>query len=197
MARRASTAPPEATLRALVKWLRSEHVPGLVIGGVAASLLGRPRFTRDVDVLVLLGEDRWQKFLNAAAKFGFVPRIDNPLAFARRSRVFLLSHKASGVDVDISLAGLPFEEESIARGRWMKVGRLSLPLPTPEDLIIMKAVAHRPQDIADIEALLAAKSKLNLRQIRKWLEEFSAALDMPEILNDFEDSLIRKRTRKQ
>lgn len=196
MAKRASTAPPEATLRALVKWLRSEHVPGLVIGGVAASLLGRPRFTRDVDVLVLLGEDRWQKFLNAAAKFGFVPRIKSPLAFARRSRVFLLSHKPSGVDVDISLAGLPFEEESIARGRLMKVGRLSLPLPTPEDLIIMKAVAHRSQDIADTEALLAAKPKLNLRRIRKWLKEFSAALDMPEILNDFEDSLRRTRTRK-
>lgn len=193
MARSASTAPPEATLRALVKWLRSERVPGLIIGGIAVSLLGRPRFTRDVDVLVLLGEDRWEKSLNAAAKFGFVPRIKNPIAFARVSRVFLLSHKPSGVAVDVSLAGLPFEEESITRVRWTKVGGLSLPLPTPEDLIIMKAVAHRPQDIADIAALLVAEPKLNLRRIRKWLKEFSAALDMPEILNDFENSLRQKR----
>lgn len=79
--------------------------------------------------------------------------------------------------------GIPFEEESI--------------LPTLEDLIIMKAVAHRSQDIADTEALLAAKPKLNLTRIRKWLKEFSVALDMPEILNDFEDSLIRRQTRKR
>jgi hypothetical protein len=168
-------------------------VPGLIIGGIAVSLLGRPRFTRDVDVLVLLGEDRWEKSLNAAAKLGFVSRIKNPIAFARVSRVFLLSHKPSGVAVDVSLAGLPFEEESITRVRWTKVGGLSLPLPTPEDLIIMKAVAHRPQDIADIAALLVAEPKLNLRRIRKWLKEFSAALDMPEILNDFENSLRQKR----
>jgi len=40
---------------------------------------------------------------------------------------------------------------------------------------------------------LVAEPKLNLRRIRKWLKEFSAALDMPEILNDFENSLRQKR----
>lgn len=197
MLKKAPTAPPYATLRALVHWLRAEQVPGLVIGGVAASLLGRPRLTLDVDVAVLLDENRWEKFLSTGTRFGFMPRIRDALAFARRSRVFLLNHRPSGVDVDISLVALLFEEESIARAKWTDVGGLSIPLPTPEDLIIMKAVAHRPRDLADVESLLDAHPRLNLRRVRRWVREFSSALEKPEILHDLEKAIARRQKRKR
>lgn len=196
MAKRPPTLPPEATLGALVRWLRSEDVPGLVIGGIASSLLGRPRLTRDVDVLILLEERRWERFLSGGARFGFLARIEDALGFARRSRVFLVRHEPSGVDIDISIAALPFEEESIAQVRWTKAGKISLPLPTPENLIIMKAVAHRPQDMADIKALLDANPKVNLRRIRRWVKEFSSALDAPDILSDLQSLVRRSQTRK-
>jgi hypothetical protein len=197
VARKPPVLPPEITLGALIAWLQSENVSGLIIGGVAASLLGRPRFTRDVDVLILLDDDRWEKFLEAGDRFGFVPRIDNAVAFARRSRVFLVHHKESGIDVDIALAGLPFEAESIEQAKWRKVGNLTLPLPTPENLIIMKAIAHRPQDMADIKSLVDANPKLDLRRVRRWVKEFSTALDMPDILFDLEKLLRGKQTRKR
>jgi len=197
VARKPPVLPPEITLGALIAWLQSENVSGLIIGGVAASLLGRPRFTRDVDVLILLDDDRWEKFLEAGDRFGFVPRIDNAVAFARRSRVFLVHHKQSGIDVDIALAGLPFEAESIEQAKWRKVGKLTLPLPTPENLIIMKAIAHRPQDMADIKSLVDANPKLDLRRVRRWVKEFSTALDMPDILSDLEKLLHGKQTRKR
>lgn len=197
MPKKDSTAPPYATLRALVGWLRAGQVSGLVIGGVAASLLGRPRLTLDVDVAVLLDENRWEKFLNTGTRFGFIPRIRDPLTFARRARVFLLHHRPSGVDVDISLVALPFEEESIARVKWTDVGGLSLPLPTPEDLIIMKAVAHRPRDLADVESLLDAYPRLDLRRVRRWVREFSAALEKPEILHDLERAIARRQKGKK
>jgi hypothetical protein len=109
----------------------------------------------------------------------------------------LVSHKSTGIDVDISLAALPFEKESIARAKWMDVGGLSLPLPTPEDLIIMKAVAHRPRDLADIESVLDAHPKLDLRRVRRWVREFSTALEMPDILKDLEAILGRRWKRKK
>ena len=196
MAKSPPTPPPEATLRALVRWLQSEDVPGLIIGGIASSLLGRPRLTRDIDVLILLEEQHRERFLKAGARFGFLPRIKDALVFARQSRVFLVHHKPGGVDVDISLAGLPFEEESIAQVKWTNTGKVSLPLPTPENLIIMKAVAHRPQDMADIKAVLDANPKTNRRRIRRWVKEFSSALDAPNILSDLESLLRRPRRRK-
>jgi predicted nucleotidyltransferase len=178
----------------LVAWLEAGEVPGIVIGGVAASLLGRPRLTRDVDALVLVAEGRWPEFLAAGAEFGFTPRRSDTLAFAQETRVLLLRHEKSGIDVDMVFGSLAFEKEAVARATWVELGGVRVPLPLSEDLIIMKAVAHRPRDLADIEAILAAHPKLNLRRVRRWVREFSQALEMPEILNDLE-ALIAPRRR--
>jgi len=60
----------------------------------------------------------------------------------------------------------------------------------------MRAVAHRPQDLTDIEAILAAHPKINVRRVRRRVREFAAALSMPEILNDLEVLLSQRRKLK-
>lgn len=92
MAETEPQGPLLATLRNLVAWLQAEHVMGVVIGGVAASLLGRPRVTRDVDALVLLDEKRWEEFFSTGPRFGVVPQRADSLAFARQARVLLARH---------------------------------------------------------------------------------------------------------
>jgi hypothetical protein len=188
--------PLLAVVRDLVAWWKSGKVSGVLIGGLAASLLGRPRMTRDVDALVLVEEDNWAEFMAAGAEHGFSLRRDDARAFAREARVLLMRHQKSGIDVDIVFGSLPFEKKAVAETTWMDLGGVQAPLPLPEDLIIMKAVAHRPQDLADIEAVLAAHPKLNLRRVRRWVRKFAAALSMPEILHDLE-VLISKRKKKR
>lgn len=79
MAKRGEVLTPLlAALRDLVAWFAAAHVSGLIIGGVAASLLGRPRVTRDVDAVVLLEESEWETFLSRGARHGFMPRVSNP-----------------------------------------------------------------------------------------------------------------------
>lgn len=190
-------APLLAALHDLVTWLQAEQVSGIVIGGVAASLLGRPRVTRDVDALVLLDEGRWAEFLSAGARSGFVARRPDALPFARQTRVLLVRHEPTGIDPDIVFGALPFEEEAIARTISVPMGRIDLPLPAPEDLIVMKAIAHRPRDLADIESVLDAHPRLNLRRVRRWVREFSAVLEMPEILDDLETLLAQRGKRKR
>lgn len=189
-------APLLAALGDLSAWLLTTGVSGAVIGGVAASLLGRPRLTRDVDAMVLLDEGKWPAFLATGEGLGFMPRLSDALVFARKARVLLVRHEPSGIDVDVAFGGLPFEEEAIARAKWVEVGGIRIPLPTTEDLIIMKAVAHRPRDISDIEALLDVHPKLDTRRIGRWVREFSVALDMPEILRDLKALLAKRRKKK-
>lgn len=183
---------PFPVLRDFVNWLKSEGFQGIITGGIAASVLGRPRVTRDVDSLVFIEEESWEKFVNSGLRFGFIPRIQDIITFAIKTRVLLMKHEPTGIDVDISLGVLPFEYESIERSVWIDVGGLSIPLPTPEDLIIMKAVAHRERDLLDIESILDAHPNLDFKRIRKWVSEFSRALEMPEILNDLENILKRR-----
>jgi len=197
VAKKAKLVLPVAPLGDLVAWWQSQHVPGLVIGGLAVALLGRPRVTRDVDALVLLAEERWPAFLDAGRAFGFVPRQPDALAFAREARVLLVRHQPTGIDVDVALGCLPFEEEAVARARVVQVAGVSVPLPTPEDLIIMKAVAHRERDLLDIEGLLAAHPDLDLRRVRRWVRAFADALETPKLYNDLRQRLSRRPPRKR
>ena len=189
--------PLLSALRDLVAWLKAKRVEGLIIGGVAASILGRPRVTRDVDVLVLLDEKDWGEFLSAGTEFGFVARVTDPLDFAKKAKVLLIRHEPSGIDVDVTFGVLPFEKEAITNAVWVNIRGVRLPLPNAEDLIIMKAVAHRPRDLADIESIMDAHPNLNLRKIRRWVKEFSTAIEMPDILNDLEKILTRRRKRER
>ena len=188
-------SPLLSALRDLVAWSQKEHIRSVIIGGVAASLLGRPRLTRDIDAVVLLDSKRWKKFLTVGQQFGFEPRIQDPLIFARKNRILLVNHKPTGIDVDISLGALPFEEEAIERAVSSEVAGVNIPLPTPEDLIIMKAVAGRPRDQVDIESLLDAHPRLDLKRVRRWVREFSVAMAMPEIYDRLNEHLV-KRSRK-
>ncbi|OGW57267.1 MAG: hypothetical protein A2Y48_08420 [Nitrospirae bacterium RIFCSPLOW2_12_42_9] len=196
MSQNDNLSPLLVVLRDLVEWLKASHTPGVVIGGVAASVLGRPRFTQDVDALVLLDNNDWAEFLSSGTQLGFVTRISNALDFATKNRILLLRHESSGIDVDISLGVLPFEEEAVSSAMWVEVGGVKIPLPPPEDLIIMKAVARRPRDIVDIESIMDANPNLNVGRIKMWVREFSSVLEMPEILTDLEAILSHKRKKK-
>lgn len=182
-----------AALRDLSSWLDAARAPYVLIGGVSVSLLAQPRATQDIDVTVWLGEGSWQDFFDAAGRFDFGPRLPDALAFAAASRVLLLRHRASGVSLDVSFGALDFEREMIERAVVLEVAGLRLRLPTPEDLIITKAVAQRPKDIADIEAILNVGQDLDLARVRRLTAEFAAALDAPEISDRLEDLLRRRR----
>lgn len=48
------------------------------------------------------------------------------------------------------------------------VGGVTVRLPRVEDLMIMKAVAQRPQDMLDLEGLIAAHPQADLTVVRQW-----------------------------
>jgi Nucleotidyl transferase of unknown function (DUF2204) len=182
-----------AALADVMNWLDASHIPSMVIGGVATSVLGRARLTQDVDALVLLPEDKWARALSSANDHGIVPRIEDPLGFARRSRMLLLTHTASNIDIDVALGGLSFELEALDRSQTHELHGLRLRLPAVEDLLIMKAFAHRPKDMEDIKGLLDAHPDADLNTVRQWVREFATAMTMPDLLEDFEKIVARRK----
>jgi len=183
------TALPLSPLAALQRLFARFHDQGMIIGGIAVSMLGRPRFTADVDAVMLVSTEELPELMEAAAQEGFVPRISDAVDFARRRKVLLLRHAASGVDADIALGSLPFEMEAVRRSIIHHVGELSIRLPTPEDLIVFKAVAHRPQDLLDIQSIVSAHPNLDRARTERWVRSFAEALDMPELWDDISSLL--------
>ena len=179
-----SLSPLVEPLAAVQRVLSGFKDRGVIIGGVAVSLLGKPRLTADIDAVVLLSVKDIPQLLEVAQQEGLMPRVSDAVDFARRQRVLLLRHQVSGIDVDISLGILPFEEEAIRRSTLHRVGTLEVRLPTVEDLIILKAIAHRPKDLLDIQVLVETNPELDRLRIRRRVTEFAEALEMPEIWAD-------------
>lgn len=170
----------------LRKLLEKSGCQWMIIGGVAVSLLGKPRFTADIDAVLLIEDEDLPKFLKIAKRLGFEARIKDAVEFAQENKVLLLKHVKTGTNVDLSLGILPFEEEAVRRSKRLKIDNIAFNLPTPEDLIIFKAVAHRPRDIEDIAGIVKIHAKINKKYIKKIVKEFARALEMPEIWQDIE-----------
>lgn len=184
--------PLLAPIRALQRLIEAFDDQGIIIGDVAASILGKPRLTADADAMLLLSTEDIPQLIAQAEQEGLVPRLPDVEEFARRSRVILLRHQESDIDVDISLGLLPFEVEAVERSQEYDTGSLQVRLPTPEDLIILKAVAHRPKDMLDIEAVITAQENLNTDRILFWVQQFAELLEMPEMLTELEDMMQRR-----
>lgn len=179
----------------LTQWLEAAGVPAMIVGGIAASILGRPRATRDIDTLAVAPDEKWIQLLRSSKAHGILPRIENPLEFARRTRVLLLRHTESGIDIDIILSGLPFEAEAVSRATVYDLGGVQVRLPQVEDLLMMKAIAHRPQDLRDIEGLLDVFPTADVESVQHWVREFAAAAELPDLPQEFERLLAQRKLR--
>lgn len=181
--------PLSPALESVCQLLQQEDVEGMIIGGLAASLLGRPRFTNDIDLIILDLDDRIPEFIQKLKNFGIEPRISDVEQFAAESRMLLLRHTESGINIDISMGVLPFEREAVERRRVESAYGLEIVLPTPEDLIVFKSISQRPIDIEDIKAIIARHRDINVKQVLSAVREFADILEMPEIYQKIESLL--------
>lgn len=184
-----SLEPFRATIEALNRLLQKFNQRGVIIGGVAVGFLGKPRYTADVDAVFLLSTKDIPGFLELARAENIIPRIQNAEDFARKSRVLLLKYTPTETEVDISLGIMPFEEEMVERGSVKSFANISARLPTPEDLIIMKAIAHRPKDIEDIRTIVDKYPDLDQHRIEHWVKKFAELMETPELWGQIEKIL--------
>lgn len=110
-------------------------IPYALIGGIASTGFGRPRWTHDIDVFVK-PEDA-ERTLEALARCGF--RVE------RTDERWLFKGFKNDVMVDIifhSTGGFYLDQEMIDRAVKREFQGHIVRLVPPEDLLIMKAVVH-------------------------------------------------------
>ena len=170
---------PFATALALCSALRACDVEFVIVGGFAVSLVGRPRYTADVDAVLWEVDSRLSEILTCLTAKGFRPRSENSMEIARRSRVLLLEDD-NAVGVDLSMGMLPFERWMIDSARDIQADSVHLPIATAEALIVMKSIAWRPKDLDDIRELVASNPELDRGLVMTYAEPFLELLEVPE-----------------
>lgn len=191
--KRPEVAPLLDAAQAALGALAQLGLQAAIVGGFAVAVRGRPRLTKDVDLVVLADLDRLDEALAALKAAGLEPRQSDALAFARATRVLLLRHVESAIEVDLSFGALPFERELVENATVTRLGGRELPIARAEDLLIMKSLALRPRDVADIEGLLELNDDLDLERVRRTVAEFTVALEDADFIGELEQILRRVR----
>ena len=170
------------TALSLQRFFRKHHWKFCLIGGIALQRWGEPRVTQDVDISLLAGIGKEEKFIRLLLKH-FSPRINNAEEFALRHRVLLLQSE-TGVGIDISLGMTGFEELVVERASpYTFLPRVRLLTCSAEDLIVYKAFADRNRDWSDLEGIIVRQEgNLNWKYINKHLTTLVELKEAPHIL---------------
>jgi hypothetical protein len=171
----------EAPLRALLDWERATKTPFAVVGGVAVGVRARPRATEDIDIVIIC-ELEPAPLLESLSRFGFKAARKDSIAVASERRVLPILHTESGIPVDVMLGKLPYEEEIVYGATRVPVAGMRLPVIRHEALCVMKLLAQRTQDLADLESLLTANPRLNRKEVLETISGLAALLEEPELL---------------
>lgn len=153
-------------LEALREVLDPLGIRWVLIGALAANRYRvTTRLTQDVDLLLS----------DAGAGLGVLERALGEAGWSVRhaspgGEILRLRHAQLGA-ADLILASTDYERRAIARARSevLAPGREVLVL-APEDVVVMKLIAGRAQDVADVEAILAAKAPLDESYVEEWAE---------------------------
>ncbi len=173
-------------------FLDEAHIEYFVYGGVAASILGYPRFTMDVDVVIKIKNENMESFLHSAKKHGFDVRLERDLIRLQTSKVLKL--KKDDYSVDFVVGEIFFDESAFRRKRKVQVDRKNIFIASSEDLILYKLISKRHIDLADIERVLFANKKnLDRRYLTAMAEKLSEELDMPHILSTLTEMLAQSQ----
>lgn len=154
--------------------------PIVFIGGIAASYWGEPRMTRDFDVCFFTDFGGEEKAIDSILS-RYKPRSENPVPFALQYRLLRIVAEHN-IPADIALGALPFERDMIDRSKMRELDRETrLRLPTPEDLIVMKAFAGRERDWEDIRGVVKRRgSELDIVYIRRQILPLLEIVDKPD-----------------
>ena len=171
----------EQAILDLARFLEGASVPYMVIGGIANAVWGEPRATLDVDVTVWVDEPAIPSLVERFAR-QFQLRVQDPVAFISQTRVLPLFHR-DGTGIDVIFGLLSFEKEAIDRAVPITLANGSFRACTSEDLLLMKILSERPQDLKDAEAIARRRfAALDSTYLEPRLRELAALLERPEIL---------------
>ncbi len=172
----------EVALLETVQALDEMDIPYMLVGGMASSIWGEPRYTSDVDLTIQWdnteSQHLWERLKN---RFRFMT--DDPAALAVKAGAVPIVSR-NGLKVDLILGNLPLHQEGIAKAIGIPIQGQIVKVCPPEQLVILKSISDRAKDREDVLAILRhQRGHLNLDDIEKTLGKLAQDFDEPSIMD--------------
>jgi predicted nucleotidyltransferase len=146
-------------LNAISERLQTNDIPFMLTGSFALAFYATPRMTRDIDLVVALGEDDIEGIV-AILSSEFYVDIDDVRTAVKEERLFNLMHFATSVKIDLIVRKRSeYRRVEFGRRRSVDMNGVKTWIVSREDLILSKLVWARD-----------TRSELQRRDVRMLLE---------------------------
>ena len=142
-------------------------------GALALAYYAEPRSTIDIDINVFAPVTDSSEVLGALAPLG-VDTATPPGGFEQHGQVRVMWGR---VPLDLFFAYDPLHEAMARSVRTVPFGDDTIPVLSPEHLMICKVVFNRPKDWLDIEQMLLIVDDLDAADVRVWVARILGADD--------------------
>ncbi|MEI7894911.1 MAG: hypothetical protein WCI05_17570 [Myxococcales bacterium] len=165
----------EIALRALAEQLAGRRVPFAVVGGIAASIRGEVRFTRGVDVAIVVATDEAVERLVRELR-GVRYEVRTLVEHVTRGRIATVRLRSpTGILTDLLTASSGIEDEVVAHATGVFIeGIGEVPVAAAEELLALKVLSmgdRRLQDRLDARNILLANPEIDLHRVRARLAQ--------------------------
>lgn len=136
----------------LLRLFNKFKVKYCIIGAFAVAFYARPRYTKDMDILIDATESNARKVVQALNKFGFKSLALKPDDFIKPNIIIQLGYEPVRIDLITSISGCTFNKVWKNRKKgWY--GREKVNFIGLKELIKNKKISSRKQDKLDLEIL--------------------------------------------
>ena len=127
-----------------------------IVGAYAVALYAKPRYTKDIDILVEPNEDNSRRIIKSLNEFGFKNLGLSEKDFASEAKIVQLGYEPVRVDLITSIEGVSFKEVWKNK-KIVNYGKKKVFFIGKKELIKAKKASNRELDKLDLEALLRGK----------------------------------------
>lgn len=171
------TSPPEPSLpskvTALHEALGNADIPHAFGGALALAYYAEPRATIDIDLNLFAPAAQLEAITSSLTPLGVAPA-SNPAAVVRDGQGRLHWGRTP---IDLFFAYDAVHDAMASATRSVPFAQATIPILSPEHLLVCKAAFDRPKDWIDIEQMLVATPGIDRHEIEHWLDRIVGAAD--------------------
>ena len=138
--------------REFIELLNLNRVKYLVVGGYALAYHGFPRYTKDIDIWIMISRENANALIKTLISFGFESPQLTHKDFLKKGYIIQLGYPPNRIDIMTSCDGVTFNT-CYKNKVTAKIDGLIIYFISIRDLKKNKKVSGRLQDLADLEKL--------------------------------------------
>jgi predicted nucleotidyltransferase len=157
--RGAADALPELDIQTILRELVEGRVDFLVIGGVAVGYHGHVRATKDVDVVPNPDPENLKRLVNVLRELRAEGELPDPLdpSALELGGNWVLSTRLGRLDLMQWIGDVPLWSQLAPGAIEDRIADLPIKIVSFEDLVKLKELAGRPEDLSDLQRLREAR----------------------------------------